>query len=133
MSGRRRTSLLTTARIKSFASLSAVVTSSIISVYTAVKTPSNDSSAKAYDALRSEVLAQRMEIAQLYKVVADQRTWLNDWRRYQADKENDMQQMMVDGPGHPVISSVDAGFKPPPVVPQQPKSSLVLPSGASFF
>jgi len=136
--------------------LLATATSSVVAIYTAVKTPSTASSVNSYETLKKELEAQRADIQLIYKSTAEERVWLEEWRRSEIAKSTEemkSQQTSIEylirssppaaghssKPSAAIMFSVPENLtdakKPDASVPLAPayKDRPGLPSGKSLF
>lgn len=143
-----KSSWLTSAKSKSLGAVIASATSSIVAIFTAVRTPSTESTAKAYDLLRQEVIAQREDVKQLEKKSAETQAWIDQWKRLEmakamgnvGDQEKIISEALRADAGAPkssiMFSIPGSAVGEVQVVPGKPRavsSHPVLPESKSLF
>lgn len=106
---------LTSARMKSLATLVAAMASALAVVIAAFKPTGIESSAKAYDLLRAEVMTQRGEIMELNRSVAEMNAWLKLWKEHEEARAaaEDSRADRLETKLQPTLRTATRGAMPP--------------------
>ena len=143
---------LTSARAKSIATVVAAVVTGCTALFGALKPPDTTSSAKAYELLRTEVVAQRAELLEVHGGLAKLDAWFEVWREVQQDQKSHNESVApltitakptvmarrAARKSPPVVAAVtvDAAEKslsPPPPMPSPPPPRAELPKTSEVF
>ena len=142
---------LTSDRVKSIKLVATVVVAAataVTALFGALKPPDTTATAKAYELLRSEVVAQRAELLEVHEGLAELDGWFKAWREDQKSHAVETIPTVTVRPrfSRAVPSSQPAGrdavtanvdaektLPPPPQMPAAPKPRSALPETRELF
>lgn len=136
---------LTSSRAKSLATVLPAIGSLIAVIIAAFKPTGVDSSAKAYEIVRAELVSQREEMLEVRKSLVELETWFKVWREYQDIRaqhlrEARMQSVASRAPASTakiddMIELEETQPAPPPMpkMPASPAAKAPLPPAKSIF
>lgn len=135
---------LTSSKAKSIATVLPAVGSLIAVVIASFKPTGVDSSAKAYEIVRAELVSQREEILKVHKDLVELDAWFRVWREYQdahAQRVRD-QRLQASRSSRSPASSIDKIDNmedlqevppPPPRITDPPAAKPPLPPAKAIF
>lgn len=142
---------LTSSKAKSLATLLPAVGSAIAIIIAALKPTGSEQSARAYDLMREELMAQRAEIREVHKSLVEVQVWMSVWREYQEQRAKNLEELRARAASAPAsrpgrnpasvqpipqiveVEDLHENVPPPPKVGALPPPRNPLPPKTSLF